>query len=48
MINMKIQKGAELISDIDLLNKLLKENDELISIFVASIKTSSNKLRALN
>jgi four helix bundle protein len=42
-INLKIQKGAELISDIDTLNKLLKENDELISIFVASIKTASSK-----
>jgi four helix bundle protein len=42
-INLKIQKGAELISDVDLLNKLLKENDELISIFVASIKTASIK-----
>ena len=42
-INMKIQKGAELITDIDSLNKLLKENDELISIFVASIKTASLK-----
>jgi len=42
-INLKIQKGAELIADVDLLNKLLKENDELISIFVASIKTASIK-----
>ena len=42
-INMKIQKGAGLIIDIDSLNKLLKENDELISIFVASIKTASLK-----
>jgi hypothetical protein len=33
----------ELISDVDLLNKLLKENNELISIFVASIKTASIK-----
>lgn len=42
-INMKIQKGAELVTDIDSLNKLLKENDELISIFVASVKTASSK-----
>jgi len=45
MINMKIQKGAELISDVNLLDKLIKENDELISIFVASIKTASLKLK---
>jgi four helix bundle protein len=43
MINMKIQKGAELTLDNVALEKLLKENDELISIFVASIKTASLK-----
>lgn len=43
LINMKIQKGANLITDITLLDKLTKENDELISIFVASIKTASLK-----
>lgn len=45
-INMKIQKGAQLISDIEALDILLKENDELISIFVASIKTASVKLKS--
>jgi hypothetical protein len=40
---MKIQKGASLVTDIDTLNTLLKENDELISIFVTSIKTASSK-----
>ena len=40
MINMKIQKGANLITDMDSLDKILKENNELISIFVASIKTA--------
>ncbi len=40
---MKIQKGAGLILDIVLLDKLIKEKDELISIFVASIKTASSK-----
>ncbi|WP_339756009.1 four helix bundle protein [uncultured Winogradskyella sp.] len=45
-INLKIMKGASLISDLDLLEKLSKENNELISIFVASIKTASNKLKA--
>lgn len=44
-INLKIQKGANLISDFETLEKLLKENDELISIFVVSIKTASNKLK---
>ena len=43
LINLKIQKGANLISDTDKLEMLLKENDELISIFVVSIKTASNK-----
>ncbi|MGV9004825.1 four helix bundle protein [Flavobacterium sp.] len=42
-INIKIQKSANLITDVSLLEKLLKENDELISIFVASIKTASLK-----
>ncbi len=45
-INLKIMKGAILISDLDLLEKLSKENNELISIFVSSIKTASNKLTA--
>ncbi|MCX7552054.1 four helix bundle protein [Xanthomarina sp. F2636L] len=44
-INLKIQKGASLILDLDKLEKLLKENDELISIFVVSIKTASTKLK---
>ena len=45
-INLKILKGANLITDLVLLEKLLKENDELISIFVISIKTASNKLKS--
>ncbi|MCC1483902.1 four helix bundle protein [Winogradskyella immobilis] len=44
-INLKIMKGANLISDMELLEKLSKENNELISIFVSSIKTASNKLK---
>jgi four helix bundle protein len=44
MINLKIQKGANVTSDIVLLEELLKENNELISIFVVSIKTSTSKL----
>lgn len=43
LINNRIQKGAALITDIDFLNKLIKENDVPISIFVASIKTTSLK-----
>lgn len=45
MINMKIQKGAELILDINKVDLLLKENNELISIFVTSIKTATAKLK---
>lgn len=44
LINLKIQHGANLITDNDSLNILLKENNELISIFVVSIKTASSKL----
>lgn len=44
MINLKIQKGANLIKDIQALDNLIIENNELISIFVASIKTSTTKL----
>ena len=43
LINMKIQKGADLVKDIEQLNTLIKENDELISIFVVSVKTASSK-----
>tara|TARA_R110000868_G_scaffold196650_1_gene442650 strand:+ start:29911 stop:30273 length:363 start_codon:yes stop_codon:yes gene_type:complete len=45
-INLKIQREVESISDISLLEKLLKESDELISIFVTSIKTASIKLKS--
>jgi len=45
-VNMKIQKGAVLILDIDSLNTLISESNELISIFVASIKTATNKLKS--
>src|SRR5690606_3625368 len=43
LINLKIQKGANLIKDVEQLDALLKENNELIAIFVASIRTSQNK-----
>ncbi len=45
-INLRILKGANLIKDFEFLEKILKENDELISIFVVSIKTASNKLKS--
>jgi len=46
LVNMRIQKGASLLQDINKLDILLKENNELISIFVASIKTASLKLKS--
>ena len=42
--NKKIQKGAKLLSNDQTIYKLLLENDELISIFVVSIKTATQKL----
>lgn len=45
MINLKIQKGADLSKDIPLLDTLISENDELISIFVVSIKTATSKIK---
>ncbi|MEZ4792725.1 MAG: four helix bundle protein [Gelidibacter sp.] len=43
LVNLKIQKGANLIKDIERLELLLKENNELIAIFVSSIRTSNSK-----
>ena len=43
LVNLKIQKGANLIKDIERLDSLLKENNELIAIFVSSIRTSQSK-----
>ena len=45
IINMKIQKGASLSPDIEKMDKLISENDKLISIFVTSIKTATAKLK---
>jgi four helix bundle protein len=45
IINMKIQKGASLGLDHQKLDKLISENDELISIFVVSIKTATAKMK---
>lgn len=43
MVNLKIQKGAALIKNITQVDRLINENNQLISIFVASIKTSKAK-----
>lgn len=45
MVNMKILKGANLTNDMDTFNKLISENNELISIFVASVKTATSKIK---
>ena len=42
-INLKIQKGAQLLENKDKLEELIDENNQLISIFVSSIKTASTK-----
>ncbi len=43
MINLKIQRGADLIKNHEALDQLIDENNQLISIFVASVKTSRAK-----
>lgn len=42
-VKLKIQKGANLIGNEKELIRLIDENNQLISIFVSSIKTASNK-----
>ncbi len=42
LVNLKIQKGTNLISDLSKLDLAIKENNELIAIFVSSIRTSQN------
>ncbi|OBX25170.1 four helix bundle protein [Gelidibacter algens] len=42
LVNLKIQKGADLIKNIERLEIIMKENNELIAIFVSSIRTSQN------
>lgn len=39
-INLKIIKGAELMKELNVLDKLIDENNQLISIFVVSIKNT--------
>jgi four helix bundle protein len=43
MVNLKIQKEANLIKDLLEVDRIIDENNQLISIFVASIKTSKAK-----
>ena len=43
MVNLKIQNKANISTNKQMLNILMSENNELISIFVSSIKTSVNK-----
>lgn len=43
LVNFKILRGAELSNDMEKLNHLISENNELIAIFVPSIKTSKAK-----
>ena len=42
-MNLKIQKGINSIENKENLEKILIENNELIAIFVSSIRTSQNK-----
>jgi len=42
-VNLKIPKGAKTITKFEMIDKLLDENNQLISIFVVSIKTSTSK-----
>lgn len=42
-VNLKIQKGARLIEDFKKIDELIIENNQLIAIFVSSIKTSEQK-----
>ena len=43
LVNLKIQMGAGCIKDMEHLKILMKENNELIAIFVSSIRTSQTK-----
>ncbi|MCH8535011.1 MAG: four helix bundle protein [Flavobacteriaceae bacterium] len=47
LVNLKILKGAELSKIIKKLDYLIGENNELIAIFVSSIKTSKIKNKHL-
>ena len=44
MVNLKIIKGALLSNNIELLDKVMVENDELIAIMVKTIQTLKSKI----
>ena len=44
MVNLKIIKGAQLSNNIELLDKIMVENDELIAILVKTIQTLKSKI----
>lgn len=44
-VNLRIQKDARLLINETEVEELIRENDELIAIFVASIRTSERKNR---
>ena len=44
-VNIRIIKKAKLNKNIDKLDKLISENNELISIFVKSVETSKSRIR---
>lgn len=48
MVNLKIQDKVNTSTNKQMLSKLISENNELISIFVSSIKTSVSKQDKLN
>lgn len=43
-VNLKIQEGASLIENSENFKNILRENNELIAIFVKSIQTAKNNL----
>lgn len=43
-VGLKIIKNANISANYDILNKLLEETDELISIFVTSVKTAEKNM----
>ncbi len=42
-VSIKIQKGAKLILNVKELDRLLEDNNQLIAIFIANIKTARKK-----
>ena len=48
LVNLKIQKGINNVQEKEKLTEIMNENNELIAIFVSSIRTSQNKNRIMN